>query len=75
MDNKNNKKQDNAKLKTKSGAKKRFALTGTGKIKRKNAYKSHILTKKETKQKRNLTTTSYVAKVDEKSVQRQLAIK
>ena len=52
------------KLKTKSGAKKRFALTGTGKIKRKNAYKSHILTKKETKQKRNLTQTSYVATVD-----------
>jgi ribosomal protein L35 len=39
------------KLKTKSGAKKRFALTGTGKIKRKNAYKSHILTKKEAKEK------------------------
>ncbi|AYN02471.1 MULTISPECIES: 50S ribosomal protein L35 [Chryseobacterium] len=63
------------KLKTKSGAKKRFKLTGTGKIKRKNAFKSHILTKKETKQKRNLTTTSYVAKVDEKGVKRQLAIK
>ena len=63
------------KLKTKSGAKKRFKLTGTGKIKRKNAYKSHILTKKETKQKRNLTQTSYVATVDEKSVLRQLAIK
>ena len=47
------------KLKTKSGAKKRFALTGTGKIKRKNAFKSHILTKKETKQKRNLTQTSF----------------
>ena len=42
------------KLKTKSGAKKRFALTGTGKIKRKNAYKSHILTKKTTKNKRQL---------------------
>ena len=53
------------KLKTKSGAKKRFALTGTGKIKRKNAYISHILTKKETKQKRNLTQTSFVASVDE----------
>ena len=52
------------KLKTKSGAKKRFALTGTGKIKRKNAFKSHILTKKETKRKRNLTQTSYVANVD-----------
>ena len=63
------------KLKTKSGAKKRFALTATGKIKRKNAYKSHILTKKETKQKRNLTQTSYVSEVDTKSVLRQLAIK
>lgn len=63
------------KLKTKSGAKKRFALTGTGKIKRKNAYKSHILTKKETKQKRNLTQTSYVHTSDEKSVLKQLALK
>lgn len=63
------------KLKTKSGAKKRFALTASGKIKRKNAYKSHILTKKETKQKRNLTQTSYVSEVDTKSVLRQLAIK
>ncbi|WOC51123.1 large subunit ribosomal protein L35 [Bergeyella porcorum] len=75
IDNKNKKSKTMPKLKTKSGAKKRFALTGTGKIKRKNAYKSHILTKKETKQKRNLTQTSYVAKVDEKSVLRQLAIK
>ena len=40
------------KVKTKSGAKKRFKLTGTGKVKRKNAFKNHILTKKETKQKR-----------------------
>ena len=38
------------KMKTHSGAKKRFKLTGTGKIKRKHAYKSHILTKKSTKQ-------------------------
>ena len=43
-----------AKLKTTSGAKKRFTLTGSGKIKRKHAYHSHILTKKTTKQKRNL---------------------
>ena len=43
------------KVKTNSGAKKRFTLTGTGKIKRKHAYKSHILTKKTKKQKRNLT--------------------
>ena len=49
------------KVKTKSGAKKRFSLTGTGKIKRKHAYKSHILTKKTTKQKRNLTHTGLVS--------------
>ena len=42
------------KVKTNSGAKKRFALTGTGKIKRRHAYHSHILTKKTKKQKRNL---------------------
>ena len=42
-----------AKLKTNSGAKKRFTLTGSGKIKRKHAYHSHILTKKTKKRKRN----------------------
>ena len=42
------------KIKTNSGAKKRFKVTGTGKIKRKHAFHSHILTKKTTKQKRNL---------------------
>ena len=49
------------KIKTNSGAKKRFALTGTGKIKRKHAFKSHILTKKTKKQKRNLTHMGTVA--------------
>ena len=53
-----------AKLKTKSGAKKRFALTGTGKIKRKHAYHSHILTKKTKKQKRNLDHFAICDKVD-----------
>ena len=48
------------KVKTNSGAKKRFALTGTGKIKRKHGYKSHILTKKTKKQKRNLTQVALV---------------
>ena len=62
------------KVKTKSGAKKRFKLTGTGKIKRKHAFKSHILTKKETKQKRNLTHTGLVAKSDEKNVKKMLNI-
>jgi large subunit ribosomal protein L35 len=56
------------KLKTKSGAKKRFKMTGTGKIKRKSAYKNHILTKKETKQKRRLSKKSVVNKADEKNV-------
>jgi large subunit ribosomal protein L35 len=60
------------KMKTKSGAKKRFALTGTGKIKRKHAYKSHILTKKTTKRKRNLTYSTTVNKADEANVKEML---
>ncbi len=63
------------KLKTKSGAKKRFKLTGSGKIKRKHAFKSHILTKKTTKQKRRLTHAGLIAKVDEKSIEQQLTLK
>ncbi|NLK48063.1 MAG: 50S ribosomal protein L35 [Bacteroidales bacterium] len=62
------------KMKTNSGAKKRFALTGTGKIKRKHAFKSHILTKKTKKQKRNLTHTGLVAKSDEKNVRQMLCL-
>ncbi|MGI6073698.1 MAG: 50S ribosomal protein L35 [Fermentimonas sp.] len=63
------------KMKTNSGAKKRFALTGTGKIKRKHAYKSHILTKKTKKQKRNLTATGLVHKADENNVKKLLGLK
>ena len=48
------------KVKTNSGAKKRFTFTGTGKIRRKHAYKSHILTKKTKKQKKNLRRVSVV---------------
>ena len=48
--------------------KKRFALTGTGKIKRKHAFKSHILTKKTKKQKRNLTHFGLVDRADKKNV-------
>lgn len=62
------------KMKTHSGAKKRFSLTGTGKIKRKHAFKSHILTKKSIKQKRNLTHTAMVDKTDEGRVKRMLTI-
>jgi large subunit ribosomal protein L35 len=54
------------KMKTNSGAKKRFDVTGTGKIKRKHAYKSHILTKKTNKRKRNLTYSATVDSTDEK---------
>lgn len=60
------------KMKTKSGAKKRFSLTGTGKIKRKHAYKSHILTKKATKRKRNLTYFTTVDKADESKIREML---
>ncbi|MCY4779618.1 50S ribosomal protein L35 [Sphingobacterium sp. UT-1RO-CII-1] len=63
-----------AKVKTNSSAKKRFKLTGTGKIARKSAFKSHILTKKTTKQKRNLTQTAYVHEADMGNVKRMLCI-
>ncbi|MBK8499270.1 MAG: 50S ribosomal protein L35 [Flavobacteriales bacterium] len=56
------------KMKTKSGAKKRFKLTGTGEIKRKSAFKRHILTKKETKRKRALTKTSLVHDVRQERI-------
>jgi large subunit ribosomal protein L35 len=63
------------KMKTNSGAKKRFALTGTGKIKRKHAYKSHILTKKTNKQKRRLTHFSILDPSNVTSVKEMLGIK
>ena len=63
------------KMKTNSGAKKRFALTGTGKIKRTHAFKSHILTKKTKKQKRNLTHTGLVNRVDVNNVKQMLGLK
>lgn len=60
------------KVKTNSGAKKRFALTGSGKIKRKHAFKSHILTKKTKKQKRNLGHFTLVNKADMNNVKELL---
>lgn len=62
------------KMKTKSGAKKRFVVTGSGKIKRKHAYKSHILTKKSKKRKLALTHATLVNKADERSVKEQLRL-
>ncbi len=63
-----------AKLKTNSGAKKRFSLTGTGKIKRRHAYHSHILTKKTKKQKRNLDHFAILDKADAVRVKELLVL-
>jgi len=63
------------KMKTISSAKKRFKITGSGKIKRKHAFKSHILTKKETKRKRNLTHSTLVHPSDEANIKQQLCMK
>ncbi len=63
------------KMKTNSGAKKRFTLTGSGKIKRKHAFKSHILTKKTKKQKRNLTHAGLVDNANVKSVREMLLLR
>ena len=63
------------KQKTNSSAKKRFTLTGLGKIKRKHAFKRHILTKKTKKQKRHLTHFGLVANVDVREVKELLRLK
>jgi large subunit ribosomal protein L35 len=63
------------KMKVNSGAKKRFKLTGTGKIRRKHAYKSHILTKKSKKRKRNLGYFDDVDKTDQRNVKLLLGMK
>jgi len=60
-------------MKTKAGAKKRFSFTGSGKIKRKHAFKSHILTKKSTKRKRNLGYFGEVDKADRDNIKLLLA--
>ena len=63
------------KVKTKSGAKKRFKLTGTGKIKRKHAFKNHILTKKSKKRKLRLTNDALVNEKDVPNIKEQLRLK
>jgi large subunit ribosomal protein L35 len=62
------------KMKTNSSAKKRFKVTGSGKIKRNKAFKRHILTKKTTKQKRNLGHPAMVKSCDESNVKFMLTI-
>lgn len=61
------------KLKTHSGSKKRFNLTKSGKVKVAKAFKSHILTKKSTKRKRNFRQESELAAADKKVVTARLA--
>ena len=63
-----------AKLKTNSGAKKRFTLAGSGQIKRKHAYHSHILTKKTKKRKRNLDHFALLEKADNVRVKELLVL-
>lgn len=63
------------KMKTKSSTKKRFKLTGSGKIKRKHAFKSHILTKKSKKRKLKLTHSTLVHDSDVNSIKEQLRLK
>ena len=63
------------KIKTNSGSKKRFTLTGTGKIKRQHAYHSHILTKKTKKQKRNLCHSGLVDNANLRQVKELLCMK
>lgn len=63
------------KVKTNSGAKKRFRFTGTGKIKRHHAYHSHILTKKTKKQKRNLQGSTLVVTENMKQVRDLLCLR
>ena len=60
------------KMKTNYGSKKRFTITGSGKIKRRHAYHSHILTKKTKKQKRNLDHVAIVDRVDVKRIKELL---
>ena len=60
------------KMKTKSAAKKRFAVTGSGRIKRKHAYHSHILTKKSNKRKRILASTTVMSNADARNVRAKI---
>ena len=63
------------KVKTNAAAKKRFKLTGTGKIKRQHAYHSHILTKKTKKQKRNLDHSAIVVSANVRQVRDLLCLR
>ena len=64
-----------SKLKTKKAAAKRFKVTGTGKLKRMKAYKSHILTKKTTKRTRNLRKIGYIAEEEVSKISKLIPYK
>ncbi len=63
------------KMKTHSGSKKRFKVTATGKVKRAQAYKKHILTKKTTKRKRNLRKSIIASKANEATIKKMIPYK
>ena len=63
------------KLKTHSGAKKRFNVTSSGKVKRAHAYKSHILTKKDTKRCRRLRSETYADKTNVDTIKKMIPYK
>lgn len=63
------------KMKTNRGAAKRFDVTASGKVKRKKAFLSHILTSKTTKRKRKLRDAAYVAEVDQRAVKKMIPYK
>jgi len=60
------------KTKTKSGAKKRFSITGSGKVKREKPYHGHMLTSKSQKRKRSLRQSTLVADTESKTIKRLL---
>jgi large subunit ribosomal protein L35 len=62
-------------MKTHRGSAKRFRVTGTGKIVRAKAYKSHILTKKSPKRKRNFRKETVIAEADRKVIARNLGLR
>ena len=63
------------KLKTHSGAKKRFNLTKSGKVKRAHAFKSHILNKKDTKRTRRLRSTTYADATNQEAIKKMIPYK
>ncbi len=63
------------KIKTHSGAKKRFSLTKSGRVKRSHAFRRHILTKKDTKRKRGLRQGAYADATNEAAIKRMIPYK